>query len=107
MPRPYPHRRRRRPGRRPPHRYQGGPGPPAGFTPAGLDSFYRVAPPGLLGREKREFFNGVARWLVAGLGLGGVVLGYAALGPLGALLGLAGGLAAGGRVAVEGRFHRG
>jgi hypothetical protein len=107
MPRPYRNRRRRRPGRRPPDRHSGGHGPPAGFTPPGLDSFYRVALPGLAGCEKREFFNGISRWLVAGFGLGGVVLGFCALGPLGALLGLAGGLAASGRVAVKGRFHRG
>jgi hypothetical protein len=101
MPRRYPNRRRRRPGRRPPHRYSGG------FTPPGVDSFYRVAMPGLAGREKRDFFNGVARWPVAGLGLGGLILGLCWLGPLGAILGLAGGVVAGARFVVMGRFHRG
>ena len=44
---------------------------------------------------------------VAGLALGGAVLGLCWLGPLGAILGLAGGLAAGGHAAVKGRFYRG
>ena len=101
MPRPYPKRRRRRPGRRPPDRYSGG------FTPPGLDSTYRAGMPYLAGRGKRAFFNGLSRWLLAGFGLGGAALGLCWLGPLGAILGLAGGLVAGGHVAVKGRFHRG
>ena len=100
MPRRYPDRRRRRPGRRPPHRY-------SGFTHAGLGSFYRVALPSLTGMEKRSYFNNVSRWLLASVSLGGAVLGLCWLGPLGALLGLAGGLMAGGHLAVKGRFHRG
>jgi hypothetical protein len=101
MPRSHPNRRRRRPGRRPPQRYSGG------FTPPGVDSFYKVAMPALAGREKREFFNGLARWLLAGFGLGGAVLGLCWLGPLGAILGLGVGLVAGGHAAVKGRFFRG
>ena len=101
MPRRDSNKRRRRPGRRPPHRY------PGGFTPPGLDSFYRVALPSLTGGEKRGLFNDVARWLVAGFGLGGAVLGLVWLGPIGAIVGLAGGLAAGAKFAARGRFHRG
>jgi hypothetical protein len=101
MPRRYPNRRRHRPGRRPPQRYSGG------FTPPGVDSFYRVAMPGLAGREKRNFFNCIARWLLAAFGVVGAVLGLCWFGPLGMLLGLAGGLVAGARFAVKGRFHRG
>jgi hypothetical protein len=100
MPRRHPNRRRRRPGRRPPHRY-------SGFTPPGLDAFYRATMPGLAGPEKRDFFNGLSGWLVAGLGLGGAVVGLCWLGPLGAIVGLAAGLAAGGHAAVKGRFFRG
>jgi hypothetical protein len=100
MPRRHPDRRRRRPGRRPPHRY-------SGFTPSGPGSFYRVALPSLAGAEKRGYFNDISRWPLAGLGLGGAVLGLCWLGPLGAFLGLAGGLIAGGHFAIKGRFHRG
>lgn len=62
--------------------------------------------PGLTGREKREFFNELAGWLVAGVALGGAILGFALLGPLGAILGLGGGLLAGGWSAEKGRFYR-
>ena len=86
MPRPYPNGRRRRPGRRPPHRYSGHRGPPksGGFTPGSLGSLYRVLLPGLRGTEKKRFFNDVSRGLPQGLGLGGALMGYSWLGPLGA-----------------------
>jgi len=108
MPRLYPNRRRRRPGRRPPHRYadHGGPPRPGGFTAGALGPLYRVLLPGLRGGEKKRFFNGVSRGLPLGLGLGGAVLGYAWLGPLGAALGLGGGLAAGASFAESKRFYR-
>ena len=108
MPRPYPHRRRRRPGRRPPHRHAGhrGPPQPGGFTAGALGPLYRVLLPGLRGPEKKRFFNGVSRGLPLGLGLGGALLGYAWLGPLGAALGLGGGLAAGTSAAEKERFFR-
>jgi hypothetical protein len=44
--------------------------------------------------------------LIAAIGLTGTLLGYAWLGPLGALLGLGGGLAAGGAYAEKERFLR-
>ena len=108
MARPYPHRRRRRPGRRPPHRYsgpRGGPRP-GGFTAGALGPLYRVLLPGLRGGEKKRLFNEVSRALPLGLGLGGALLGYSWLGPLGAALGLGAGLAAGASAAEEGRFFR-
>ena len=108
MPRPYPNRRRRRPGRRPPHRYSGHRGPPrpGGFTQGALGTVHRVLLPGLRGAEKKHLFNGVSRALPLGFGLGGAMLGYAWLGPLGAALGLGGGLAAGASFAESQRFYR-
>jgi hypothetical protein len=108
MPRPYPNRRRRRPGRRPPNRYSGRQGPPqsCGFTPGGLRTFYNIFMPTLRGHEKREFFNQISGWLLLGFGLAGAMLGHAWLGPLGAVFGLGGGLMAGGSIAEKGRFYR-
>ncbi len=100
MPRRYPDKQRHRPGRRPPHHY-------SGFTPPGVDAFYKVALPGLAGREKRAYFNALAGRLVVVLGLAGAVLGLCWLGPLGALPGLAAGVLVGARFAAKGRFYRG
>ena len=50
MPRPYPNRRRRRPGRRPPDRFSGsGGGPAPGFTPPVYKAVYDWLMPGLRG----------------------------------------------------------
>ena len=106
MPRRYPRGRRRRPGRRPPYRYTGGHGPPGGFTAPGMKPFYDVFMPGLRGAEKREFFNGVSRWIVASFAVGGGAIGYSWLGLFGALLGLGAGLMAGGWFAESQRFYR-
>ena len=108
MARPYPHRRRRRPGRRPPNHYAGHRGlpRPGGFTAGALGPLYRVLLPGLRGPEKKRLFNEVSRALPLGLGLGGALLGYAWLGPLGAALGLGGGLAAGASMAEGQGFYR-
>jgi hypothetical protein len=108
MPRPYPHGRRRRPGRRPPHRYSGSGGParPQGFTPPVFKAFYDVFLPGLRGAEKKRFFNEISGWLVLACALGGAVLGYDTLGVLGGLVGLGAGLAAGASLVREGRFFR-
>ena len=96
--------RRRRPGRRPPDRLavRYSRPEPGGFTGHGLGAYYRLIMPALGGREKREFFNRVAGGLVAGVALGGAVLGFAWLGPLGAVVGLM----AGGSCAEKGRFYR-
>jgi hypothetical protein len=101
-------RGRRRPGRRPPNRLAGrySRPNPKGFTGDGLGTYYNMLLPSLQGREKREFFNGVAGWLVAGIAVGGAALGFVCLGPLGAVLGLGGGLMAGGSFAERGRFYR-
>ena len=75
MPRPRPHRDRRRPGRRPPHRYAGGRGSsrPAGFTPPGLDALYRLLMPGYLHPTyDMDFFTSPYFLLFARLCVGGV-----------------------------------
>ena len=66
MPRSYPHGRRRRPGRRPPHRYSGSGGSarPQGFTPPVFKVFYDLFMPGLRGAERKRFFNEVSGWIV-------------------------------------------
>jgi hypothetical protein len=108
MPRRFPNGRRRRPGRRPPNRFAGRPGPAQapGFTPAGFRTFYNVFMPGLQGCEKREFFNQIAAWMIIGFALGGAMVGYVWFGLLGAVFGLGAGIAAGGAVAEKGRFYR-
>jgi hypothetical protein len=105
---PHSNRRRRRPGRRPPNRLSKrfGSAPPRGFTGRGLGTYYRLLLPSLEGREKRMFFNRASGGLVAGIALGGAVVGYGLLGPLGAILGLGAGLMAGGSTAERGRFYR-
>jgi hypothetical protein len=109
MPRPYPHgRRRRRPGRRPPHRYSG-PGDsarPQGFTPPVFRTFYDLFLPGLRGAEKKRLFNQASGWIVLPCALLVAALGYSELGVLGLLLGLGAGLAAGCSIAERGRFYR-
>ena len=108
MPRSRPPRNRRRPGRRPPHRYPGGNAisRPGGFTLPGFDAVYRLLMPTLRGPAKRAFFNDLSDWMVVGFGLAGAILALVWLGPLGAILGLAGGLLAGGWSARKGRFYR-
>jgi hypothetical protein len=107
MGRPYPNRRRRRPGRRPPNRYRDAGKPRAqGFTAGPFGALYGATMPGLRGGEKRAFFNGVAGHLIIGFGVGGAITGGSIGGPLGALAGLGAGVAFGGVVAGRGRFHR-
>lgn len=100
--------RRRRPGRRPPHRYRGrgGGARPRGFTGPGFRQLHELMMPGLAGRRRRAFFHEVSGWLVLGCGLGGALTGYILVGPLGAALGLVGGIAAGGRFAEGQRCYR-
>jgi hypothetical protein len=89
-----PPNRRRRPGRRPPNRYSGRHGPPTlqGFTGPGFRQLYEWMLPGLGGTAKKHHFNDVSR---------GIILAW-----LGAILGLGGGIAAGGSFAESQRFHR-
>ena len=86
-------RRRRRPGRRPPDRLSRRflSSLPQGFTGHGFGTHHRLLLPSLRGREKREFFNRISGGLVASFALGGVMFGYALLGPIGAFLGLGAG----------------
>ncbi len=104
MPRRYPDRRRRRPGRRPPVRYSGwhGPGRADGFTGPGFRQLYRWLLPGLGGPE----INEVSRGIILAAGFCGAFLGPACFCWIGAILGLGGGIAAGGSFAESRRFHR-
>ena len=99
---------RRRPGRRPAHRYQGGPGVsgPAGFTGPGFRQAWSWLLPGLGGPEKKSFFNEVSGGIVVAGGACGLLLGLAWLGPLGAILGLGAGVAMTGSFVESNRFHR-
>jgi hypothetical protein len=62
--------------------------------------------PTLRGREKRVFFNQLSGWMILGFALGGAMIGYAWLGPLGIVFGLGAGLMAGGSLAEKQRFFR-
>ena len=88
MSRPYPNRRRRRPGRRPPHRYRGGDLPvrPNSLQDFGLRHLYNLIMPDVRGRQRRELFNWVSGWTILGMGLFGAVIGSGA-GPAGAIVG--------------------
>ena len=103
-----PPRRRRRPGRRPPNRYSGGHGPPrpAGFTGPGFRQLHRWILPGLEGAEKKRYFNAVCGGIVLAAGICGLLLGLVWFGWIGAILGLGGGVAAGGSFAESRRFYR-
>jgi hypothetical protein len=67
---------------------------------------YRVLFPGLRGRAKRKFFNGIASWMILGFGLGGAMVGFDQLGLLGAFIGFGVGLVAGSSFAGGARFYR-
>ena len=106
MPRPYPNRRRRRPGRRPPHRYSGCQGPrPGGFTGHGLGKVYDQFLP-MRGKQRKSFFNGMAGLLTLVAGYVAAVLGYRWAGPLGSVFGLGAGLVVGARFLEQQRFFR-
>jgi hypothetical protein len=62
--------------------------------------------PGLQGVERREFFNGVSRWIVVSIALGGGVIGYSWFGAIGAVIGLGVGLMVGAGFAENQRFYR-
>jgi hypothetical protein len=99
---------RRRPGRRPPYRHSGGHGPPrpAGFTGPGFRQLHRSILPGLEGPDKKRYFNALSGGIVLAAGASGLVLGLSCFGPIGAILGLGAGIAAGGSFAESRRFYR-
>ena len=89
MSRPYPNRRRKRPGRRPPHRYRGG-GPPVrpdSFQDFGFRHIYDLVFPGIRGRDRRKFFNQASVGFVLAMGLTVAFVGSSASGLPGAILG--------------------
>ncbi len=103
-----PSNRRRRPGHRPPYRYKGGHGPPrpAGFTGLGFRQAWRWILPGLEGPDKKRYFNQMSGGIVLAAALCGLLLGLACFGPIGAVLGLGAGVAAGASFAESNRFYR-
>jgi len=107
MPRPYPDRRRRRPGRRPPHRYRGGMTPPQahGFTGPGFRAAYDLILP-LRVRERRAYFNRAAAILALAAGYAAALQGYRWAGPVGAITGLGFGLAVAGGFLERRGFSR-
>ena len=108
MSRPNPHRRRRRPGRRPPGRYSGlppSPPRPRGFTPPGWRQACDLVLP-FRGRDKRLFFNRIGGGIAVAAGLFGALVGYAVLGLLGAFVGLWAGVTLCGMALEDGRYIR-
>jgi hypothetical protein len=89
MSRPRPNRRRKRPGRRPPHRYQGGNLPirPNSFQDFGLRHLYNFIMPDVRGRDRRKFFNQAGGWTALAMGLFGAAVGSSVAGPGGAIIG--------------------
>ncbi len=72
----------------------------------GFRPLWDLALPGIQGRERREHFNRMALATAASAGLAGSVAGAVVLGPVGSLVGLAGGLWLGGLTVERGRFFR-
>ena len=108
MPKRYPDRGRRRPGRRPPCRHHSGSGPnrPAGFTGPGFGRAWGTMLPGLAGPEKKAFFNELGGGIALAAGACGLMLGLICFGWIGAIIGLGAGLAAGGSFAGSRGFYR-
>ena len=100
-----PPHRRRRPGRCPPHRYTGRHGPPRPTGP-GFQQAWKWILPGLEGPDKKHYFNNLSGGIILASGLCGLLLGLACFGPIGAVLGLGVGVAAGGSFAESSRFYR-
>ena len=109
MPRSRPDPGKRRPGRRPPDRYQSLKRParpgPRGFTEPGLRQVFDAVLP-MRGEDRKQFFNQASTGLVVGLGIGGAMVGAWIGGPLGAVLGLGIAVATSGRFVEGRRFYR-
>ncbi len=105
MSRPYPNRRRKRPGRRPPHRYRGGSLPirPRGFQDFGLRHLYDLIIPEIRGRDRRNYFNRMSGGVVLAIGLTYAFIGLSSSGLSGAILG---GVAAAAFMGYSLRKHR-
>ena len=102
-----PNRRRKRPGRRPPHRYRGGHLPirPNSFQDFGLRHLYNFLMPDVRGRDRRKFFNQVGAWTALGMGVFGALVGSSS-GPVGAVIGFLVGLGLMVHVLTKHRFLR-
>jgi hypothetical protein len=89
MSRPYPNRRRKRPGRRPPHRYRGGGPPvrPSSFQDFGFRHIHNLVFPEIRGRDRRKFFNQMSAGFVLAMSLTATFIGSGAAGLPGAILG--------------------
>ena len=103
------HQRGRRPGRRPPAHFKGYSRKPdtrpQGFTPPGWRQVANVVLP-FHGPAKRQFFNEVGDWVAVFAGLFGAVLGWSALGVIGAIGGLIAGVSLCGQAMEESRHIR-
>jgi hypothetical protein len=105
MSKPYPNRRRRRPGRRPPHRYSGRFHGPQGYTGPGFRQLCDAFLP-FDGGKRRKFFNVLSSTIVLAGGVTGAAIGFWQLGVVGGLVGLGAGITAGGWYAEKRRFYR-
>jgi hypothetical protein len=104
---PYPNRRKKRPGRRPPHHYRGGYQiRPNSFQDFGAKHVYDWIFPEIHGRQRRKLFNGFSAWFTISMGGIGGALGWRMAGPLGAFLGFGGGFMLGDHLARQHRFYR-
>ena len=108
MSRPYPNRRKKRPGRRPPHRYRGGGFQvrPNSFQDFGARHIYDLIFPDVRGRDRRKLFNGFSAWFTISMGVIGGAAGWGMAGQVGAILGFGGGFAFGDHLARKHRFYR-
>ncbi len=88
MGKPYPNRRKKRPGRRPPHRFRGARPPvrPNSFMDFGLRHVYDLILPTIRGRDRRTFFNQASTRAVVAMGFTAAFMGYEGAGLPGAIL---------------------
>ena len=108
MSRPYPNRRRKRPGRRPPHRYRGGRTTvrPGSYQDFGFRHIHNLIFPDIRGRDRRELFNRVSVGFVLVMGLTAAFIGLGASGLPGAILGGVAAAALMGHALNKHRFYR-
>ena len=107
MGKPYPNRRKKRPGRRPPHHYRGGyQVRPNSFQDFGAKHVYDWIFPDIRGRDRRKFFNGFSSWLSFSMGVMGGIMGWGVAGPLGAIIGFGCGAAFWDHLARKHRLYR-